>query len=678
MNTRTDSGVIFMQWLVIFAIAGTSLVFVVNVNDSAMLKRPILYVTTGLLSAAWVSHSIRRMKIDRTFTSIDLAFLIYVALAALSLFKAPNLSLGAIGIADLVSYMILFSVSTQLFRDQGFSQRILKALIVLSILACIVALFQVLSAGGPPSPYKAQDRETISTFGNVTFFAGFLAPMMALISAQILANKRLVNRLPLVLLLALMIYLLVSTESRSAWAGAAAGVLLLTFLNVRPVRTRWIALGALLAVGIVVYIMFPGMVQRRFFATMEMSPTSSIARRFFFYRGAWNAFLSSPLIGHGIGNFIAFLPEFRSPDYWMARSEDLVPHAHNEYLEIVSETGIAGFFGFATIVILAVRSAVTRFKQLEERDRILLGGLLCAIAAILIDNLASLNLRTIPVALLFWILLARARQQSTTEAHPLPIALPRWVNRAHLLPYILFGALMIWYVPRVTEHYYAQKYYLAANLLRSQQKATESLEMYKEAVSHDPGLADARLYLAANLAQGGHSEEARRHIDTILMTNPYYPKARFILAIADFELGDTMHAVKAMTDELRLETSPQAVYYASVFRRKMNQPDSEYVYLKRLLNNSIRSGSSEFAEEGIERLAAWSKLANTRGESISLVAGVRRTFPRDVRLLLSIEEFYEHAGLVQEAKSCLEEAAALDPGNADIGTRLSRLKEGRQ
>src|SRR5258706_8353409 len=98
MKTRTDTGLIFMQWLVILALAGTSLVFVVNVNDSTMLKRPILYVTTGLLAAAWVSYSMHRMKIQRTFTAIDIAVPAYVALAAISLVTAPNLTLGGIGI----------------------------------------------------------------------------------------------------------------------------------------------------------------------------------------------------------------------------------------------------------------------------------------------------------------------------------------------------------------------------------------------------------------------------------------------------------------------------------------------------------------------------------------------------------------------------------------------------
>src|ERR1051326_1287724 len=111
MKTRPATGLLFMQWLVILALAGTSLVFVVNVNDSTMLKRPILYVTTALLAAAWTSHSLQRMKIHQTFSAIDLAVPAYVALFAISLLYAPNLTLGVTGLGDLLCFALLFAVS---------------------------------------------------------------------------------------------------------------------------------------------------------------------------------------------------------------------------------------------------------------------------------------------------------------------------------------------------------------------------------------------------------------------------------------------------------------------------------------------------------------------------------------------------------------------------------------
>jgi O-antigen ligase len=676
MKTRTDTGLLFMQWLVILALAGTSLVFVVNVNDSTMLKRPILYVTTALLAAAWTSHSLQRMKIHRTFSAIDLAVPAYVALSAISLLYAPNLTLGVTGLGDLLCFALLFAVSIQLLEDRGFAQRIFKSLIVITIIAAIVAIFQHFSADRSSS--VTIGRETISTFGNVTYFAGFLAPMVALVAARILANPRPENRIPMGLLLVVIGYLLITTEARSAWAGAAVGVLLLVFLNVRPARTRWIALGILAAAAVLMFFLFPEMVQRRLLAIVESNPTSSIARRLYFYKGAWNAFLASPLFGQGIGNFVAFLPKFRSPEYWMAHSEDIVPHAHNEFLEILSETGLAGFLGFMTIVGLTIRSSIKRMKQAESADRIMVAGLLCAFAAILVDNFASMNLRTVPVALMFWMILALLHEKRATEARSFSITLPQGVKKIHLAPYALFALMLIWYVPRVVERYRAQEFYLAGNLLRTQVKPGAALTMYTETISHDPDLADARIYLAANLAQQGRNEEARRHVDTILTKYPNYPMARFIHAIADFELGDTMRAIRTMAEEMQLETSPQTVYYASLFRRKLNQPDSEYACLKLLLSNSIRSGSIDHAKEGIENLADLCSRPGAPAGCADLVSKIRKTFPQNLSLLLAAEDFYEAVGSLQEAESTLEQARAISADDAGVKGRLARLAEAQR
>lgn len=672
MNARKDNRIFFMQWLAILALAGTSLVFVVNVNDSTMFKRPILYASAGLLAAVWVSYSLQQMKFQRILSWMDLAVGGHVAISGVSLLNAPNLKLGAIGFADLICLCILYMACTELSRDHGFIRRFLKSFIVISVLASSVAIYQVLSAR------MFHERESISTFGNVTYFAGFLAPVLAIIAGQILASTNRAYRLLLTLLFVVMIYLLITTESRSGWAGAAAGAVLLIFLIIPSGKTRWIIVGSLLAAGVLIFIAFPEMVQRRLLGIIEVSPTSSIARRFIFYRGAWNAFLASPVFGQGLGNFTLFLPKFRSPDYWMAHAEDIVPHAHNEYLEILSETGCAGFLTFATIVFLCFRSAGKRLKQSSPADRIVLAGFIAALAAILVDNLGSMNLRTVPVVVTFWIILALAHRMSATEAQPVTFSLPPWVRKLHMAPYFIYGALLIWYVPRVSERYRAQRNYLAGNLLRSQQRTTESSLNYKEAVSHDPDFAEARLYLAASLAQENRYEEARRNIDTILMQNPHFPKARFILAISSFGLRDTARAVTAMTDEMRLETSPQTIHYASYFQWKMNQPDKEYALLKTLLSNSVRSGTSEFAAEGIERLSDLCPHPAGSGECVELVLNVRRAFPKEIPLLLAIGDFCERSGLLEEAESTLVQAQTAKPNDQEVKQRFTRLQEARR
>src|ERR1043166_5141123 len=143
-------------------------------------------------------------------------------------------------------------------------------------------------------------------------------------------------------------------------------------------------IGALFLAAMLISFLFPDIIQRRLSNILEGGPTSSIARRLYFYAGAWKAFLASPVIGNGIGNFIVFLPKFRPPDYWMFRSEDIAPHAHNEFLEVLSETGLFGFIAFFVLLSAAFIVLRKKLNELSGNERTLLAGSICGLAAILI------------------------------------------------------------------------------------------------------------------------------------------------------------------------------------------------------------------------------------------------------------------------------------------------------
>jgi tetratricopeptide (TPR) repeat protein len=265
-----------------------------------------------------------------------------------------------------------------------------------------------------------------------------------------------------------------------------------------------------------------------------------------------------------MGNFTVFLPKFRAPDYWLARSEDIVPHAHNEFLEVLSETGAAGFIAFMAILFFWARSVAKGLKNSDGSERILLAAFAGGIVAILVDNLASMNLRTVPVAVAFWMIagLSLGNEGGNTFSFRLPLAsAPRFLR---FTPYLACGLLAVWYLPRVWNSYTAQRFALEGDLLRFQNKASESSGKYAEALRYDPGLAEIRLYLAAQQAHEARYQEARKNIDTILTRYPFYPKARFVRAISAFYLGDTAVALQSINDEMKIENSPQTLYYVAV------------------------------------------------------------------------------------------------------------------
>jgi len=471
----------------------------------------------------------------------------------------------------------------------------------------------------------------------------------------------------------LMTYMLITTEARSGWAGAIAGIVTLILLSSRSGKTKWMMLGSLLAIGLVLIIGFPQMVHQRLLATFETGPASSVTRRLYFYRGAWSAFLDSPVIGQGLGNFTLFLPKFREPDYWLARSEDIVAHAHNEFLELLSETGAAGFIALMAILYQYGRSVARGLKTPDGNDRICLAAFASGIVAILVDNLASMNLRTVPVAVAFWMIAGLSLRNEGCKTFSFAISLPPSFRALRFAPYLAFGLFLVWYVPRVWNSYSAQRFALEGALLRFQNKGPESSVKYAQALRHDPDLAEIRLYLAAELAHESLYREARKNIDTILMRYPYYPKARFVLAISAFETGDTDAALRSIHDEMKIENSPQTLYYASYMEERAGHRDRECGDLTTLLLNAVRGASTDFAAEAIDGLDGACGRGDSARDKAGLIAGVRRTFAGDVKLLVAIGGFYEQSGMLAEAESTFTQALALRPGDSQIMHRLTHL-----
>jgi len=107
-----------------------------------------------------------------------------------------------------------------------------------------------------------------------------------------------------------------------------------------------------------------------------------------------------PIAGFGFGTFPTVYPQFRS-----FYTHVFVNQAHNDYLQLLVETGI---IGFALMVWFVAAIYVTGFKKLEQSDqgesRILNLAALTGITGLLIHSLVDFNLHIPANAALFFVL----------------------------------------------------------------------------------------------------------------------------------------------------------------------------------------------------------------------------------------------------------------------------------
>lgn len=129
----------------------------------------------------------------------------------------------------------------------------------------------------------------------------------------------------------------------------------------------------------------------------DLASGSTFRLRLGYWRVGWRMFRDHVLTGTGFGTFGALYPKYQTLE------EGDVRAAHNDYLQILSETGIVGFVPFALFVgalLVALARGMRQGRTLE--DALLRGGFLAGIAAFLIHCIVDFNLYNPALAMLFF------------------------------------------------------------------------------------------------------------------------------------------------------------------------------------------------------------------------------------------------------------------------------------
>lgn len=624
--------------ILFFIVAGTftvaTLAYIAGVMDGTFLKLTILYIGAAAICAFALRRLFRFGEARYSVSTPEVWYLIYVAACAPSLLWANSFPRSIDGMLWIVCLGIILSASRRTFGSESGRNFALRVIVAVGAVTMLIALLHfVLPADSSVGKLFRQIAGS-STLGNRTYYAGFLAMLLPIVVIELLRkhNSR-GYKITLAAIIPTIIYLLVLTETRSAWVAVLLSVVLFLFLNVRKARIRWLLTTLLLVVVIGSSFTFPGIIQQRLASLFTSDPTSSVARRVVIYEGAWHAFVASPVIGRGIGNFVEFYPAYRSPDYWMSRSEDLVPHAHNEFLEILSETGLVGILAFLWLLFVCFRSIRRSYSAATADSKLLIAGLSCAIVAALIDNLGNVSLRTVPAAMMFWMILGLMMGLEPGASKEIRIRVPGILRRVNLLPVLVFLAFVAWSVPSMTDRYIAEKRFLEGIYSQYEKKFDKASTAFRDVLTRVPLHNEARAYLAANLIQAGEYRTADSVAQSLLADAVAYPKVRLLLAITAFESGDTAKTFRLIDEELTLNTSPQVYYYGARFSHDLHQPVRELFFVRTLLQQNVKSGNAAYATEAIGALEQLHYDGHVgRSECLDILLQVHDCFHADDRV----------------------------------------------
>ena len=356
--------------------------FALNISDNIDL------VTTRILVPAvfllWLLEGLARKRIwvaNRAETWLVLFFLF---LSALSLWAGLDPGKGTRKILYLLSIFPIYFVVADLARSERFRVKAARAILASGALAASIALVQFalphilgldktlkiwknlagfflgssfgkLVAGNPSWLVNISgdtwmrafgffpDPHTFSFFASLCFFAGM---------GYFAWERKWKWKIPAGVATALMFLAILFSFSRGAYLGVAAGGLFfLAWLLLRAGRA-----GKMAAVGIALVflaaIFFQGTFQSRLVSAFNPKEGSN-AERVKNWEQAAAVVQDYPLLGIGLGNYASYMDP--------VSGERSSIYAHNTFLDIAAETGVANGFVFLALISVSIwRNAASK------------------------------------------------------------------------------------------------------------------------------------------------------------------------------------------------------------------------------------------------------------------------------------------------------------------------------
>jgi O-antigen ligase len=314
------------------------------------------------------------------------------------------------------AYLLLFFLTVESFQTLDDWKSFVWFLVILGSFVSLLAVVQYFTFNGKLYWFRIlpQGVVPVGPFVNHNHFAGFVELIIPPGLAMLLTGAVRRDKLPLLILLSVLpIGALALSASRGGIISFLFEFVLLTFL----VRTKGearrpllMAGGIALAAGFLAIWLGLGWTVERF----EHSTPGDLSRdrRVSIYRDTWRIVRDHPWTGTGLGTLQTVFPRYES--YYDGL---VVDHAHNDYLELLADTGLIGgacMLGF--VALLAWRGLSNLHGASNPASRSIYSGAVVACAGLLLHSLVDFNLH-IPSNALLFLLLAAMGTSGMAEAH---------------------------------------------------------------------------------------------------------------------------------------------------------------------------------------------------------------------------------------------------------------------
>jgi O-antigen ligase/tetratricopeptide (TPR) repeat protein len=444
---------------------------------------------------------------------------------------------------------------------------------------------------------------------------------------------------------------IILSQSRAGWIGLALGVALVMILTSRgeehgerATRSRRFALAgaACMLVLAMLFIGASGRGQVSERVQNSLDTDTGLPNRMNAWTNALKIVEDFPAVGTGLRTWPELYTRYRSRPW----SDLYFSEAHNDYLQMIAETGIVGLALAAWFLLRAGIFIYRRFAQLPGRILPIQAALVSALAVMCVVEFFDFDLQIPAIAFFFAMILGLAVRVSwawTIDDDPTEFQPPRGAFARSWVPIAAVGLLMATFVqPSIAYPYnltpplsvsQAKSMLLlypantfsheaAADFLRDRVALSERLRENEIALVLDPMNPYTRDAYMRELAHAGRDADALKQMELSVYNSPApqthpYMSDRLIGWLSDDERGAIERGItRASTEQVPGALAAAATFYDGVGKfsdeaslyadaaQRTHDSHAQYLYLLSAAGAAARGSDFKRAQSLLENAIA--------------------------------------------------------------------------
>lgn len=389
--------------------------FTTYTQNIVLIKPTSLQLTVAFMFFLFLFNCALNKKFNISDNPLALPIVSFLILGVISVIVTPFTEFALEEMGRFVSYFLMILLMGKAINTRKRVKIVFWFIVGVLIISCAYGIMQMEFVDLDPVNWGGQ-KPYVSFYGNKNFFGGYAVTVFPFLMAVLFLRKHISDLIIFAVITFLCFFALLYTRTRGAIFLGTPALLFFFFLcqiiygklHFLYKKNFWlifigIVVGIILLFAIVL-LLWPEMRMQFLSVLQHDAGTNRVRVRM--WTGSWRMLTERPILGQGVGSFQLTFPRFRP---WMYHRDGVshnTRHAHNEYKELLSETGLIGLIIFFWMIFIILYELVRFMKK--SKDVFLIQMAIATLSGIigqLAYSLVCVNLRWTSGGFIFWFII---------------------------------------------------------------------------------------------------------------------------------------------------------------------------------------------------------------------------------------------------------------------------------